>query len=150
VQNVVTYDTVIGVTNPDLRLKPGMTANVSIVVAHKDDVLQIKNAALRHRPANATPPPITPANPGSARPGGARESGETRERRAERTVYVLPKGVSRPHPVQIKTGISDGIMTEVVEGLKEGDQIVTAELTTAAATPSAGTNPFSGGPRRFP
>jgi len=48
VQNVVTYDTVIGVSNPELKLKPGMTANVSIVVAHKDDVLQIKNAALRY------------------------------------------------------------------------------------------------------
>src|ERR1700757_2283479 len=47
VQNVVTYDTVIGVSNPDLKLKPGMTANVSIVIAHKDNVLQIKNAALR-------------------------------------------------------------------------------------------------------
>src|SRR5438132_3976393 len=55
VQNVVTYDTVIGVSNPDLKLKPGMTANVSIIVAHKDDVLQIKNAALRYRPPDATP-----------------------------------------------------------------------------------------------
>src|SRR5437867_12187602 len=44
VQNVVTYDTVIGVSNPDLKLKPGMTANVSIIIAHKDDVLQIKNS----------------------------------------------------------------------------------------------------------
>src|SRR5436189_6465025 len=53
VQNVVTYDTVIGVSNPDLKLKPGMTANVSIIVAHKDNVFQIKNAALRYRPAEA-------------------------------------------------------------------------------------------------
>src|SRR6059036_1038765 len=59
VQNVVTYDTVIGVNNADLKLKPGMTANVSIVVAHKDNVLQIKNAALRYRPAEATPGEIT-------------------------------------------------------------------------------------------
>src|SRR5437667_660627 len=54
VQNVVTYDTVIGVGNPDLKLKPGMTANVSIIIAHKDNVLQMKNAALRYRPAEAT------------------------------------------------------------------------------------------------
>src|SRR6058998_2426340 len=53
VQNVVTYDTVIGVSNPDLKLKPGMTANVSIVAARKDNVLQIKNAALRYRPTEA-------------------------------------------------------------------------------------------------
>jgi HlyD family secretion protein len=55
VQNVVTYDTVIGVSNPDLKLKPGMTANVSIIIAHRDYVLQIKNAALRYRPPDATP-----------------------------------------------------------------------------------------------
>src|SRR6184192_4229347 len=54
VQNVVTYDTVIGVSNPDLKLKPGMTANVSIIVEHKDNVVQIKNAALRYRPPDAT------------------------------------------------------------------------------------------------
>src|SRR5947208_9671194 len=53
VQNVVTYDTVIGVSNPDLKLKPGMTANVSIIIAHKDNVLQLKNAALRFRPPEA-------------------------------------------------------------------------------------------------
>src|SRR5205807_7959761 len=57
VQNVVTYDTVIGVSNPDLKLKPGMTANVSIMIAHRDDVLQIKNAALRYRPADAATTP---------------------------------------------------------------------------------------------
>src|SRR4029434_8706667 len=57
-QNVVTYDTVIGVSNPELKLKPGMTANVSIIIAHKDDALQIKNAALRYRPPNATPVPV--------------------------------------------------------------------------------------------
>src|SRR6201990_953268 len=51
VQNVVTYDTVIGVNNPDLKLKPGMPANGSIIIAHQDNVLQIKNAALRYRPA---------------------------------------------------------------------------------------------------
>src|SRR5216117_746770 len=55
VQNVVTYDTVIGVSNPELKLKPGMTANVSIIAAHKDDVLQIRNAALRYSPPDATP-----------------------------------------------------------------------------------------------
>src|SRR4051794_540020 len=55
VQNVVTYDTVIGVSNPDLKLKPGMTANVSIIIARKDNVLQIKNAALRYRPPDTTP-----------------------------------------------------------------------------------------------
>ena len=68
VQNVVTYDTVIGVSNPELKLKPGMTANVSIIVAHKDDVLQIKNAALRYRPPDATP--VETRKTGPSRTGG--------------------------------------------------------------------------------
>ena len=57
VQNVVTYDTVIGVNNSDLKLKPGMTANVSIVGAQRDNALKVSNAALRFRPPDVTPPP---------------------------------------------------------------------------------------------
>src|SRR4051812_4919756 len=122
VQNVVTYDTVIGVDNPDLKLKPGMTANVSIIVAQKDDALQIKNAALRYRPAEAATGEMSSsrvAGSGSmARPSSGTRRGTARESRSsERTVYVLSGG--RPKPVQIKTGISDGIVTEVIEGLKE-------------------------------
>jgi HlyD family secretion protein len=149
VQNVVTYDTVIGVSNPELKLKPGMTANVSIVVAHKDNVLQIKNAALRYRPPDATP--VETKRISTSRPGrpGSGGSGIGQEGRAERTVYVLPSGASRPKPVQIKTGISDGTTTEVIEGLKEGDRVVTAELSSATSAPSPPANPFSGGRRRF-
>src|SRR5438105_1102758 len=143
VQNVVTYDTVIGVSNPELKLKPGMTANVSIIIAHKDDVLQIKNAALRYRPAEAaaTSQQARAPSPSGGRPGAGRE------RKSERTVYVLPG--NRPKPMQIKTGISDGIVTEVLEGLKEGEHVVTAELTAATSSSSAAANPF-GPPRRFP
>ena len=145
VQNVVTYDTVIGVSNPDLKLKPGMTANVSILIAHRDNVLQIKNAALRYRPTDATP---TEARSTSAlSPSGARSSGGRERRSGERTVYVLSGG--RPKPTQIKTGISDGISTEVLEGLKEGDRVVTAELTSTSLSSSPAANPFSA-PRRFP
>jgi HlyD family secretion protein len=141
VQNVVTYDTVIGVTNDDLKLKPGMTANVSIMIAHRDDVVQIKNAALRYRPADA------PTETRSTSSSGGKSSGG-RERKNERTVYVLSG--SRPKPAQIKTGISDGISTEVLEGLKEGDRVVTAELTSTSAAATPASNPFGGGPRRFP
>src|SRR5256886_1622238 len=148
VQNVVTYDTVIGVSNPDMKLKPGMTANVSIIIAQKDNVLQIKNSALRYRPADATPSGTRPPTSSSGgRPGAAREPG-ARERRIERTIYVLPNGASRPSPVQIKTGVSDGVVTEVIEGLKEGGRGVTAELTSTSPAGSPPANPF-GGPRRF-
>jgi len=145
VQNVVTYDTVIGVSNPDLRLKPGMTANVSIIVAHKDDALQIKNAALRYRPAEVAPAEMGSRSfaPARARGGGGRE-----RRSSERTVYVLSGG--RPTPAQIKTGISDGVVTEVLEGLKEGDRVITAELASKSRAASTPANPFSGGGRRFP
>ena len=148
VQNVVTYDTVIGVSNPDLKLKPGMTANVSIIIAHKDNVLQIKNAALRYRPAEATPSEIRARSPGPARArGGAGREQQT----SERTVYVLSG--SRPQPVEIKTGISDGVIREVgrdAKGWKEGDRVVTAELTSKSPAASPPPNPFSGGGRRFP
>jgi HlyD family secretion protein len=147
VQNVVTYDTVIGVSNPDLKLKPGMTANVSIIIEHKDDVLQIKNAALRYRPPDATP--VETRKTGTNRVGRPAVGRGVPQEAAQRTVYVLPPGAGRPQPRQIKTGISDGIVTEVVEGLKEGDRVVTAELASAIAAPSPGTNPF-GGQRRFP
>jgi HlyD family secretion protein len=147
VQNVVTYDTVIGVSNPELKLKPGMTANVSIIVAHKDDVLQIKNAALRYRPPDATP--VETRKTGPSRTGGPTGGRSGPHEGAQRTVYVLPFGVSRPQPRQIKTGISDGILTEVVEGLKEGDRVVTAELGSTTNPPSPPANPF-GGPRRLP
>ena len=153
VQNVVTYDTVIGVTNPDLKLKPGMTANVSIIVAHKDNVLQIKNAALRYRPVE-----VMHGEMGSAKnvtsgsrthPPGAAQRGAGREpRTSERTVYVLSSG--QPQPAQIKTGISDGVVTEVIDGLKEGDRVVTAELSSRSSAASTPANPFSGGGRRFP
>jgi HlyD family secretion protein len=144
VQNVVTYDTVIGVNNSDLKLKPGMTANVSIIIEHKDNVLQLKNAALRYRPPDAATAeqPKPTSSPSGQRPTAARE------RRPERTVYVLSYG--RPKAVQIKTGISDGIMTEVTEGLKEGDRVVTAELSSPSASASPPANPFSGQQRRFP
>ena len=149
VQNVVTYDTVIGVNNADLKLKPGMTANVAIIIAHKDNVILIKNAALRYRPADAAdqPRPSSAQAKPSSSPSGQRPTA-ARERKPERTIYVLAYG--RPKPVQIKTGISDGIVTEVTEGLKEGDTAVTAELTSPAASSSPPANPFSGGQRRFP
>ena len=136
VQNVVTYDTVIGANNADQKLKPGMTANVSIVGAQRDNVLKISNAALRFRPPDATP--LTAAPGRRSKPG---------EHATERTAYVL-RG-SRPSPVQIKTGISDGIFTEVLAGLQEGDRVVTAMTGRTASTAQQSNNPLAGGQRRF-
>jgi len=151
VQNVVTYDTVIGVSNPDLKLKPGMTANVSIIIAQRDDAVKVGNAALRYRPPEGAGQE-SKASPGAGRsPGSGPRPREAagRERRVERTVYVLSPGASQPKAVQIKTGISDNISTEVTEGLKEGDRVVVGAVGGGATPNPASTNPFSGGPRRF-
>ncbi|MDQ6654867.1 MAG: efflux RND transporter periplasmic adaptor subunit [Verrucomicrobiota bacterium] len=155
VQNVVTYDTVIGVDNSELKLKPGMTANVSIIIAKRDDALKVPNAALRFRPADASPPPQPqrpaaggPPGVGGRRGGGGGSPGSEDRRRGDRTVYVLRGG--KPEPAQIKTGISDGVGTEVLEGLNEGDAVVTGQLNAlGGAAQAAGANPFGGGRRGF-
>jgi HlyD family secretion protein len=151
-QNVVNYATVIEVSNPDMKLKPGMTANVFIVVAQREQALKLPNTALRYRPASVASAKTTPTSPtGSGAPRGGGISGRMRgERQSARTVYVLPAEGKNgaPQPAQIKVGISDGVFTEVLEGLKEGDRVVTGETTkqTKAAQP---TSPFGGMPRRF-
>ena len=157
VQNVVTYDTVIGVNNPDMKLKPGMTANVSVIVAERSDVLRILNSALRFRPQEASTN-STPRAAGVAagvRPGGAGSGlrsggGGTRprgERRATRTIYILKD--DKLQPVEVKTGITDGIYTEITDGLSENDKVVTSVVSKqSGSAPAQPNNPFGGG-RRF-
>jgi HlyD family secretion protein len=151
VQNVVTYDAVIDVQNPDLRLKPGMTANVTIVTDQKEDVLAVPNAALRFRPT-------TVAAQTGARPSGAAASAaKAPAGRSEggRTVFVLRDG--NPAPVPVKLGLTDGSVTEVQAGeLHEGDRIITAQAGGAqgaqgsqpggAAARPGGATPFRRGP----
>ncbi|MEY2411073.1 MAG: HlyD family secretion protein [Verrucomicrobiota bacterium] len=175
VQNVVTYDTVIEVDNSDLKLKPGMTANVSIITARRQNVLKIPNGALRFRPpempdtrkagaATNTAPPAAgagtdrpPGRPGGGsgspgRSGGPGGAGRGKpERQSTRTVYRLPAGAvanASPQPVPVKTGISDGISTEVLDGLAEGDSIITGLISSQTTAPRP-QNPFGGGTRRF-
>ncbi len=159
--NVVTYDAVISVTNSDYKLKPGMTANVSIIVAQRSDALKLRNAALRFRPPEAavmvTNAPVAgaPTNQVAGGPRGPRgehgERGQARGNRNVRTVYLLAGEEHSPklQPVQIKTGINDGIFTEVTEGLKEGDKVVVGVVSTDATGAPQSSNPFGGGfPRR--
>ncbi len=99
IQNVVTYTAVIEVANPDLKLKPGMTANVTVITQQKPDVLVVPAAALRFRPAAA---PAVPA----------------------RSTVVWKVEGQQLTPVPVKTGISDGIHTEIVSGdLNESDAV---------------------------
>ena len=232
VSNVVTYDTIIDVDNRELRLRPGMTANVSIIVASRENTLRLPNAALRVRlpesagvnppatqpkagapaaPASAPAPAVAAAparaggEGGEGRGGGGgnrrggflgpdatpeqreqaraimaevgvdfRQGPPTPEQRAQirklmiergliqpepepgetvvttRTVYRLPGGnkTAKPEAVSVKIGITDGSASEIVEGLKEGDTIITGIAVTGGPASGPSANPF-GGPRRF-
>ena len=149
VQNVVTYDTVIGVTNPDLKLKPGMTANVSIVVAHRDDVLKIRNAALRFRCPTRQRERLRPKAGSFASgrsPGANAASGE---RRVERTVYVLRRRRIEAASARSRPGSATALSTEVLEGLKEGDRVVTGVTEAADLRPRRQRIRLAAAPRRF-
>lgn len=115
IQNVVTYDVVVQVKNPDLKLKPGMTANASILVAHKENVLKIPNAALRFRPEFARREASASQKPGL----------KTVHSSAPVFKVWTPGPQGRPVPVEIAIGISDGAFTEVLSGsLKEGQEVI--------------------------
>ena len=151
VNNVVTYDTVITVTNADYKLKPGMTANVSIIVAERDDALKISNAALRFRPpenaivlTNAVGDAVKTNEVAVA---GGKSARKNKANRGQRTVYLLADDTNPPKlkPVLIKTGITDGIFTEILDGLKESDKVVSGVVQTDAQTSAAAAGPFGGG-----
>lgn len=243
--NVVTYETIISVDNRDLKLRPGMTANVSIIVASRENTLRVPNSALRVRlpesvaaqlaaaapspssAANATPsaapaaassaPTTTPAatatapagerrqregaaggEGGGRRGGGMFGADATPEQREQmravmaevgitnfrdatpeqreqfrkllverglapapaapgevtvttRTLYRLPGGnkTALPEPVSVKIGITDGITSEIIDGIAEGDIVITGLAPVGnAATSRPAANPFGGG-RRF-
>jgi len=194
-QNVVNYDCVVEVNNEDLKLLPGMTANLSVIIAARTNVLRVPNAALRfrppeviaaetntiaHAPADATAKGSGAGNRGggpevaagagspngrgkSGGEGGGAGAGQARgpggtgtgtarpkpERSGPRIVYVAdtsdPKAV-KLKPVKVRTGITDAAFTEIVEGLNEGDQVVTALLATSSPSSSQRpSNPFGGG-----
>ncbi|HEY0975532.1 MAG TPA: efflux RND transporter periplasmic adaptor subunit [Solimonas sp.] len=143
VQNVVTYDAVIDVENPDLKLKPGMTANVTFVYARAEDVLRVPNAALRFRPPQADAPAgASTQRSGAASAGGSQAGGRRGARGGEtqsapRTVWVLRDGAAVA--VQVTTGISDGAHTEVTGGeLREGDLVISDLLNPTASRSSSG------------
>jgi HlyD family secretion protein len=141
VQNVITYDVVVAVSNPDLKLFPGMTANVKVLVDRRDNALRIPNAALRFRPLDAKDQPRAAAQRafGQGGPGGPRASRNV----GSQTIWIVGEN-GKPAPVSVKLGISDGTYSEVAGGnLTEGQEVIVGLASTQAA--SAG-QPF-GGPR---
>jgi HlyD family secretion protein len=225
-QNVVSYETLIDVSNDDLKLKPGMTANVSIVIAHKSNILRVANSALRVRvPAElvlkkpssgpekaamseddrrkatmeilrdagwSRGSPITPevqekaakaakekgmeadlaalvarfqsgqggrrgGDNGGGGGGGSRRGGNSDRTPltntvTTRTLYRLVETApndKKAEAVPVKLGISDGLYTEVIEGLNDNDTLVTGVsfpgTNPAAQAPAGANNPFQGG-----
>jgi len=133
VQNVVTYDVVVAVDNPELELKPGMTATVAIITAERDDVLRVPLRALRFHPerkATARPTPVAAKAAGQSQP----------------IAWVLqPDGTLKK--VVLTTGVRDEQYAEVVSGdLYAGDEIAIA--FKAKRERNEVTSPFFGGRRR--
>jgi len=126
VANVITYDAVIGVANPDLKLFPGMTANVKIMVNQRLNVLKVPNAALRYHPASE---PAVAAAGKTIRKGAA----------PEKAVWVMDAD-NKEQRVVVTTGESDGAFTEVTQGsLKDGDRVIVAAVAKTA--PASGGSP---------
>lgn len=145
VQNVVTYDVVVAVDNPDQILLPGMTAYVNVVLSEKHDVLTVPNAALRFKPPGAetpaaSPAPVAgppPANGAGANGAGHGGRGAGRGRGAPRVVYVLRNGA--PVAVTVRPGATDRRATELLgDDLKEGDLVIVGIAGAAAGSASNG------------
>jgi HlyD family secretion protein len=131
-QNVITYDVVVNVDNPEQLLLPGMTAYVNVTVAERKEALLVPNAALRFKPAD----------------GNNQKSGDAMKKNTAKTkrdafsgkVYVLQQG--KLSPIDVTLGITDSRNTEIVAGeLKAGEQVVVGE-TLAAGSASSGGSPL--------
>ena len=178
VQNVVTYNVVINVENPEQTLKPGMTANLTITIDERNNVLKVPNSALRFRPQNAN-------NNAGGNNASGQGQGQGRRRQQQgdnaqgggndsnfapasapvlpgqtRIVWVMGQD-GKPQPRRIKVGLSDGASTEVVEGnLTEGEMVITGQTVSGSGSsstqqnrpPGFGNTPrgggFGGGGRR--
>jgi HlyD family secretion protein len=155
VQNVITYDVVVAVPNPSLKLFPGMTANVRILVDRRENILKVPNAALRFRPPDlkeqrgrgdavrtgAQAPPTIQGVPGSR--GRGQRSAE------EQTIWVLGEHKT-PQPVAVKLGVTDGSFSELVEGdLKEGQEVLIGVVSKEGSATGAPAQPFGQRAPRF-
>jgi HlyD family secretion protein len=129
-QNLVTYIVVVNVDNSDLKLKPGMTANVSVEVARKDDVLKLPPSALRFKPKSKGDEPQVKRQSGGVPAGAGSEAGgkpTVRKANVDRNVYILKD--NKPVAVPVKTGIANNSAIELVEStLKEGDEVIIEQI----------------------
>ena len=169
VQNVVTYNVVIDVDNPEQKLKPGMTANLIVTIDERNNVLKVPNAALRFTPQDTTGRRAGNSSGNSQGRRQAAGNGDGASGRANnggdvqfapstapvlagqtRIVWVMGQD-GTPQRRRIKVGLTDGASTEVVEGnLVEGEIVITGQTTsgtTRANTNQSSAPGFGGAPR---
>jgi HlyD family secretion protein len=173
-QNVITYPVIIEVPNPEGKLRPSMTANVTIQVDTVRDVLRVPNSALRFRPETVPGQQAggggsRSGSAGSAAGGSARSSrqstgegsgspsggggaGRGGRRQPGQTVYVLNQGEDKKsalRQVRVMTGITDGRYTQVTKvlsgALNPGDPVVTGVATVKVEQTAGQPNPLGGG-----
>lgn len=173
VQNVVTYTVIIDVPNPQMKLRPGMTATVSVLVDKRENVLRIPTLAFRFQPppevveqirareeksstssqtaiAQDSPSSRRPsAGQGRSKPPGSQSEGSRKEAR----IWILEAGKNLKSAA-IQTGLNDNRFVEVVSGeLSEGDEVIVGIVASTSSTSPGQTNPFQprmpGGTRRM-
>ena len=130
--NVVTYEVVIGAPNKDLKLKPGLTANVTIYTLEKNDVLAVPSKALRFMPNEAL----------------LKKGEQIEDVDAPQKVWTMEGNTFKAHKVE--TGITNGMLTEIVSGIKEGTEVLVDFNISGGETEQAGQqaqNPFMPRPR---
>ncbi len=152
IQNVVTYDVVVEFDNPEFRLKPGMTANVAIVVAKKENVLKVPNSALRFTPPRSVREEKAPVRSAKGE-SGSRVSGDGASTPALRQVTLWKQdGHDELEQIPVEMGISDGYYAEVRSAsLSEGDQVIVG-IESPRGDPKGGDLPpgFGSGQPRAP
>ena len=130
--NVVTYEVVIGAPNKDLKLKPGLTANVTIYTLEKNDVLAVPSKALRFMPNEAL----------------LKKGEQIEDVDAPQKVWTMEGNTFKAHKVE--TGITNGMLTEIVSGISEGTEVLVDFNISGGETEQAGQqaqNPFMPRPR---
>ena len=172
--NVVTYTVIVNAPNPDTKLMPGMTANITVLVQKVDSVITVPGKALRFTPDATWLAEYLKNNPvvkrqgagGTSQPGSTerqRPAGEAGQsgsgefqagaQQGKKPVVVWVKEGEKVHRVRVTTGAIDGANAEIKSGLKEGDEVILSmslsgkTATTAAAAPTT-TSPFM--PTRAP
>jgi HlyD family secretion protein len=156
--SVVTYTVIIEVNNPDLKLLPGLTANIKIIIESKDNVLKVPNSALRFVPDEIVLKDYMKSLPDSIkqkykdkaakRNGGGGSKGPKNFAPGSKGKIWIKKD-NQIAPARVVVGLTDGSFTEVSGKIKEGDEVITNIISKTADKPAAqNQNPFAPTPQR--